>query len=52
MPTAPKPKTSIGRLDGLLQDAFKRSIGLALKDEEDLHFISPRLDAMLAEATA
>jgi MoxR-like ATPase len=33
-------------------DAFKRSIGVALKDEEDLHFISPRLDAMLAEATA
>jgi len=26
-------------------DAFKRSIGVALKDEEDLHFISPRLDA-------
>jgi hypothetical protein len=25
---------------------------VALKDEEDLHFISPRLDAMLAEATA
>ena len=33
-------------------DAFRRSIGVALKDEEDLHFISPRLDAMLAEATA
>ena len=33
-------------------DAFRRSIGVALKDEEDLHFISPRLDVMLAEATA
>jgi MoxR-like ATPase len=32
-------------------DAFKRSIGMALKDEEDLHFISPRLDALIAEAT-
>src|SRR5207302_9499034 len=31
-------------------DAFKRSIGVALKDEEDIHFISPRLDALLAEA--
>src|SRR5215475_8376307 len=25
-------------------DAFKRSIGVALKDEEDLHFIAPRLE--------
>src|ERR1700759_387608 len=33
-------------------DAFKRSIGVALKDEEDLHFISPRLDAIIAEAAA
>jgi MoxR-like ATPase len=33
-------------------DAFKRSIGVALKDEEDLHFISPRLDALIAEAAA
>ena len=33
-------------------DAFKRSIGVALKDEEDLHFIAPRLDALIAEATA
>ena len=30
-------------------DAFKRSIGVALKDEEDLSFIAPRLDALLAE---
>src|SRR5262249_57794529 len=27
-------------------DAFKRSIGVALKDEEDLHFVSPRLDSL------
>jgi len=33
-------------------DAFKRSIGVALKDEEDLAFISPRLDALIAEAAA
>jgi hypothetical protein len=33
-------------------DAFKRSIGVALKDEEDLHFIAPRLDALIAEAAA
>src|SRR6188472_3255149 len=31
-------------------DAFRRSIGVALKDEEDLHYISPRLDALIAEA--
>ena len=31
-------------------DAFKRSIGLALKDEEDLSFIAPRLDGLIAEA--
>jgi hypothetical protein len=36
----------------LWPDAFKRSIGLALKDEEDLRFISPRLDALIAESTA
>ncbi len=33
-------------------DAFKRSIGVALKDEEDLAFIAPRLDALIAEAAA
>jgi MoxR-like ATPase len=33
-------------------DAFKRSIGVALKDEEDLAFIRGRLDAILAEAAA
>ena len=33
-------------------DAFKRSIGLALKDEEDVAFLRGRLDAILAEAAA
>jgi MoxR-like ATPase len=33
-------------------DAFKRSIGLALKDEEDLHFSAGRLDTLIAETTA
>jgi MoxR-like ATPase len=33
-------------------DAFKRAIGVALKDEEDLTYISGRLDSILAEAAA
>jgi MoxR-like ATPase len=33
-------------------DAFKRAIGVALKDEEDLTYVSGRLDNILAEATA
>jgi MoxR-like ATPase len=33
-------------------DAFKRSIGVALKDEEDLAFISGRLDALISESAA
>ena len=33
-------------------DAFKRSIGVALKDEEDLAHVSGRLDAMIAESVA
>src|SRR5271154_227463 len=33
-------------------DAFKRSIGVALKDEEDLAYVSGRLAAMLAESVA
>jgi hypothetical protein len=33
-------------------DAFKRAIGVALKDEEDLGFIAPRLDQLIAEAVA
>jgi hypothetical protein len=33
-------------------EAFRRSIGVALKDEEDLAFIRPRLEAIIAEAAA
>ena len=33
-------------------DAFRRAIGVALKDEEDLAFIAPRLDAIIAEIAA
>jgi hypothetical protein len=33
-------------------EAFKRAIGVALKDEEDLRFVAGRLDGMLAEAAA
>lgn len=32
--------------------AFKRSLGLALKDQEDLTYIAPRIDAILREAAA
>ena len=32
--------------------AFRRAIGVALKDEEDLAFIAPRLDAIIAEIAA
>jgi MoxR-like ATPase len=33
-------------------EAFKRSIGVALKDEEDLAYMGPRLDAMIGEIAA
>ena len=33
-------------------EAFKRSIGVALKDGEDLAYLSGRLDAMIAESVA
>ena len=33
-------------------DAFKRAIGVALKDQEDLTFVSGRIDGILAEAAA
>ena len=32
--------------------AFRRAIGTALKDEEDLHFVADRLDGVLERATA
>lgn len=33
-------------------EAFKRAIGVALKEEEDLVFMTDRLDGLLAEAVA
>jgi MoxR-like ATPase len=33
-------------------EAFRRAIGVALKDEEDLTYVSGRLDAILTEAAA
>ena len=33
-------------------EAFKRAIGVALKDEEDLSYMAPQLDAVIAEAAA
>jgi MoxR-like ATPase len=33
-------------------EAFKRSIGVALKDEEDIAHVAPRLDRMVLEALA
>jgi MoxR-like ATPase len=33
-------------------DAFRRAIGVALKDQEDLTYVSGRLDSILAEAAA
>jgi MoxR-like ATPase len=33
-------------------EAFRRSIGVALKDEEDLAYMAPRLDGLIAEIAA
>src|SRR6187455_1608658 len=33
-------------------EAFRRAIGVALKDEEDLAFMAPRLEAIIAEIAA
>jgi MoxR-like ATPase len=33
-------------------EAFRRSIGVAIKDEEDLSFVRPRLDAIIAGVAA
>ena len=32
--------------------AFRRAIGVALKDHDDLMFMEPRLDQILSEAAA
>jgi MoxR-like ATPase len=33
-------------------DAFRRSLGVALKDEDDFVYVAPKIDAILAEAQA
>ena len=33
-------------------DAFRRSLGVALKDEDDFVHVAPKIDAILAEAQA
>ncbi|MFQ3622629.1 MAG: hypothetical protein SNJ73_03695, partial [Acetobacteraceae bacterium] len=32
--------------------AFARAVGVALKDQDDLAFVAPRLEAMLADVAA
>ena len=44
--------TLLHQRGALWPDAFKRAIGVALKDEEDLTYMSGRLDQILAEAAA
>jgi MoxR-like ATPase len=42
----------LGRAGAHWPETFKRSIGVALKDQEDLSFMAPRLDALLDEVAA
>jgi MoxR-like ATPase len=42
----------LGKAGAPWPEAFKRSIGVALKDQEDLSLMAPRLDALLAEVAA
>ena len=44
--------TLLNRTGARWPEAFRRSIGVALKDEEDLAYVSGRLDAIIAEAAA
>jgi MoxR-like ATPase len=44
--------TALSSTGAAWPEAFRRSIGTALKDEEDLSFIRPRLAAILQEAAA
>ena len=37
---------------GVGEPPVRRAIGVALKDEEDLGYIAPRLDQLIAEAVA
>ena len=36
----------------LWPEAFRRSLGVALKDEDDFVHVGPKIDAILAEAQA
>ena len=57
-PASPRPSTGPKRQRCLQvrartwPDAFKRSIGVAIKDEEDLTQIAPRLDAIITGVAA
>ncbi|MCA3647723.1 MAG: MoxR family ATPase [Methylobacterium sp.] len=44
--------TALARTGTPWPDAFRRSIGAALKDEEDLAFLRPRLDSLIAAVAA
>ena len=44
--------TLLQRQGGTWPDAFKRAIGVALKDEEDIAYMAPNLDRLLEEAAA
>lgn len=44
--------TLLGRTGQSFPEAFRRSIGVALKDEEDLTFMASRLDALIQESVA
>ena len=44
--------TLLARTGAPWPDAFRRSIGLAVKDEEDLAFLAPKLDALIAGIAA
>ncbi|MCZ8260319.1 MAG: MoxR family ATPase [Beijerinckiaceae bacterium] len=44
--------TALARTGAAWPDAFRRSIGAALKDEEDLAFLRPRLESLIAAVAA
>ncbi len=44
--------TALARTGTPWPEAFRRSIGAALKDEEDLAFLRPRLDSLIAAVAA
>jgi MoxR-like ATPase len=44
--------TALARTGAPWPEAFRRSIGAALKDEEDLAFLRPRLDSLIAAVAA